>query len=71
MVFVSLLQLSQRKRDNKPGCVWGFEVRMLTKNKTLFLMLNGGNINFNALISTDNSSRTSDVIWILFSIFIN
>ena len=25
------------KRDNIPGCVWGFEVGMLIKNKILFL----------------------------------
>ena len=38
MAFDTLLQLAQ-ERGIKLVCVWGFEVRMLPKKKTLFLAL--------------------------------
>ena len=49
----------------------GIWSRDATKEENFISGLNGGNVNFDGLRNANNSSRTGDVIWILFSIFIN
>ena len=70
MAFGTLLQLAQERGITHQVDVYGDLKSGCFKRSKLYY-LNGGNVNFDCLSNTNNSSRTCDVIWIFFFVFIN
>ena len=70
MDFDTLLQLAHERGIIEMD-VYGIGSQDTAKEAKFLSFLNDGNVNFDCLSGTNNSSITCDVIWILFSIFIN